>query len=163
MVREKGIDYDNYLQKALRQVIRNVLQNTAIQGLPDPHHFYITFATNHPWVRMPDYLRKEYPEEMTIVLQYDFEDLEVEHDHFSVTLRFDDIGEQITVPFLAILRFVDPSVRFGLQFFPSSSPMPDSFVPQEESQEEFQDEKIQNEAPEPVRTNIVSLEDFRKK
>jgi len=113
------IDYEKLVQDSLRGVVRTVLNNTAKSGLAGSHHFYISFATNHPDVDIPDFLRNEYPEEITIVLQYEFWDLEVEADFFSVTLCFNNIHERLTIPFSAVISFVDPSVKFGLQFTPS--------------------------------------------
>jgi hypothetical protein len=114
----RAIDYDAIVQKALRQVVREILTDTMEHGLVGNHHYYVTFATNHPWVVVPEYLREEFPDEMVIVLQHEFWDLEVTKDNFSVTLYFDDISERITVPFVSIINFVDPSVKFGLQFLP---------------------------------------------
>ncbi|MEI8295594.1 MAG: ClpXP protease specificity-enhancing factor SspB [Alphaproteobacteria bacterium] len=113
------IDYEQLVQDSLRGVIRTVLTNTAKTGLVGSHHFYISFATNHPDVDIPNFLKEEYPEEVTIVLQYEFWDLEVEDDFFSVTLCFNNVDERLTVPFSAVVSFVDPSVKFGLQFTPS--------------------------------------------
>ncbi|GHS90753.1 hypothetical protein AGMMS49949_00100 [Alphaproteobacteria bacterium] len=151
------LDYDAVLQKALRQVVRDILMDVVHQDLPEPHHFYITFVTDHPWVKMPEYLLKEYPTEMTIVLQYDFWDLEVEHDRFSVTLLFDDISERITVPFIALINFVDPSVKFGLQFEPIYETSEEARTPNETESGDGPKKK------DTARTNVVSLDDFRKK
>ena len=53
---------------------------------------------------------------MTIVLQNQFEDLNVMDDHFTVRLSFNQIPETLIVPFSALTRFYDPSVSFGLMF-----------------------------------------------
>jgi len=65
---------------------------------------------------LPDYLRAKYPEEMTIVLQHQYWDLILGPNHFEVTVSFNKQQERIRVPFAALSAFVDPSVRFGLQF-----------------------------------------------
>ncbi|MDP2193817.1 MAG: ClpXP protease specificity-enhancing factor SspB [Alphaproteobacteria bacterium] len=95
-----------------------MLKKVAISGLTSDHHFYIGFSTTHAGVQLPSYLREEYPEDMTIVLQHEFWDLAVDEHGFSVTLSFDDMDENIYVPFDALISFVDPSVTFGLQFAP---------------------------------------------
>ncbi|MDR2782031.1 MAG: ClpXP protease specificity-enhancing factor SspB, partial [Holosporaceae bacterium] len=118
MSKNRVIDYESRIQKALREVVRDILIDVANNGLQEPHHFYITFDTNHPWVKIPDYLKEEYPSEMVIVLQYDFSDLTVSDDVFSILLEFDDVDENITIPFMSLINFVDPSVKFGLQFAP---------------------------------------------
>ena len=108
--------YDALVDDALRSVVRRVLTQVAEKGLPGSHHFYISFRSNDPGVRLPDYLRAKYPEEMTIVLQHQYWDLIIAEDFFEVTVSFNKQQERIKVPFAALSAFVDPSVRFGLQF-----------------------------------------------
>ncbi len=108
--------YDQYVDEALRGVARRVLHDVARDGLAGNHHFYISFRTGAPGVSIPDYLRSRYPEEITIVLQHQFWGLEIEDKQFSVTVSFNKQNERLTVPFAALTAFVDPSVRFGLQF-----------------------------------------------
>jgi len=110
------IRYDILAQEALRGVVRRVLSDAAKNGLPGEHHFYVSFDTRVPGVRLSPRLRNEYPEEMTIVLQHQFWDLSVTDQAFEVALSFHGISERLLVPFAAINRFVDPSVEFGLQF-----------------------------------------------
>jgi hypothetical protein len=108
--------YDALVDDALRSVVRRVLTQVAEKGLPGSHHFYISFRSTDPGVVLPDYLRAKYPEEMTVVLQHQYWDLIVAPDHFEVTVSFNKQQERIRVPFAALSAFVDPSVRFGLQF-----------------------------------------------
>lgn len=108
--------YDALVDDALRSVVRRVLAQVADKGLPGSHHFYISFRSADPGVQLPDYLRAKYPEEMTIVLQHQYWDLVVHNDYFEVTVSFNKQQERIKVPFGALSAFVDPSVRFGLQF-----------------------------------------------
>ena len=111
------IGYENLMQDALRSVVRAALQEAASpRGIPGKHHFYITFRTHAPGVVIPDPLRARYPDEMTIVLEHQFWDLEVYADRFRVILKFSGQPQPITIPFAAITRFFDPSVKFGLQF-----------------------------------------------
>ena len=110
------IRYDLLAQDALREMVRKVLIEVAKSGLKGEHHFNITFATGSPGVRIPERLREQYPQEMTIVLQYQFWDFRVGADTFEVGLSFGGVPERLTVPFAAITSFVDPSVQFGLQF-----------------------------------------------
>jgi hypothetical protein len=108
--------YDRMVERALRGVVREALARTAASGLPGTHHFYITFQTKHPGTKIPESLSTQYPEDMTIVLEHQFWDLEVDEDHFAVTLSFQNRPERLNVPFEAITAFTDPSVKFGLQF-----------------------------------------------
>ncbi len=108
--------YDALVDDALRSVVRRVLLQVAEKGLPGSHHFYISFRSTDPGVELPDYLRAKYPEEMTIVLQHQYWDLIINDTWFEVTVSFNKQQERIKVPFAALSAFVDPSVRFGLQF-----------------------------------------------
>lgn len=110
------IRYDILAQDALRGLVRKVLMDTAKNGLPGEHHFYISFNTRAEGVRLSARMRAQYPEEMTIVLQHQFWDLEVTESGFEVGLSFGGIPERLAVPFAAVKGFFDPSVQFGLQF-----------------------------------------------
>jgi hypothetical protein len=110
------IRYDLLTQQALRGVVRAVLSDAARKGLPGEHHFYIAFDTNADGVHMPDRLRSQYPEEMTIILQHQFWDLKVGDDEFEVGLSFGGVPTKLVIPFEAVKGFFDPSVQFGLQF-----------------------------------------------
>ncbi|HMR32562.1 MAG TPA: ClpXP protease specificity-enhancing factor SspB [Geminicoccaceae bacterium] len=151
------------VEAALRTVVRDVLRLLAGEGLPAPHHFYITFRTGHPGVEMPDYLRERYPGDMTIVLQHQYWDLQVEDDGFAVTLSFNDQLQRMRVPYNAVKVFADPGVEFGLQFTlepaPESGseptrllagPQPRAVVPADAK-------------PEGAGAEIVALDRFRKK
>ncbi|MDR3372649.1 MAG: ClpXP protease specificity-enhancing factor SspB [Ancalomicrobiaceae bacterium] len=110
------IRYDVLVQEALRGVVKKLVAEIARVGLPGQHHFYIAFDTKHPGVRMSSRLRQRYPEEMTVVLQHQFWDLNVTEQAFEVGLSFSGIPERLVVPFNAVKGFFDPSVQFGLQF-----------------------------------------------
>jgi hypothetical protein len=110
------IRYDILAQEALRGLVRTVLTDAARNGLPGDHHFFITFDTQFPGVRISPRLLAQYPEEMTIVLQHQFWDLRVADDGFEVGLSFGGVAERVHVPFTAITSFADPSVQFMLQF-----------------------------------------------
>jgi hypothetical protein len=112
----RSIDYGSLMHRALRGLIHEVLRDVAARGLPGAHHFFITFDTRHPGVKMAAWLKERYPEEMTIVLQHWFEALEAGPEGFSVVLNFGDRPEPLAVPYDAIRTFVDPSVEFGLRF-----------------------------------------------
>lgn len=110
------IRYDVLVQQALRSVVRKVLADGARDGLPGAHHFYVSFDTNAPGVKITNRLHMMYPEEMTIVLQHQFWDLSVSDTGFEVSLSFEKIPERLIVPFDAVTGFFDPSVKFGLKF-----------------------------------------------
>lgn len=110
------IRYDLLAQDALRGLVRKVLTDAAKSGLPGEHHFSISFRTDAEGVKLSPRLREQFPQEMTIILQYQFWDLKVTDQAFEVGLSFGGVPEKITVPFAAIKNFFDPSVQFGLQF-----------------------------------------------
>lgn len=111
------IRYDILVQDALRSVIRKILSEVAKTGsLPGNHHFFITFSTEAPGVRISSRLKEKYPDQMTIVLQYQFWDLKVHDTGFEVSLSFSDIAEKLEIPFSSVRGFYDPSVNFELEF-----------------------------------------------
>jgi len=112
----EGFDYQKIVQDALRDAVRRILSTVAERGLPGEHYFYVGFRTDEPGVEMPRGLREQYPREMTVILQNQFWNLEVEPESFSVSLSFNGRRERLTVPFAALTAFVDPSAEFGLRF-----------------------------------------------
>lgn len=120
---DSAIPYDTWIDEALRSVVRRVLMQAAAEGLPGEHHFYVTFRTPMNGVEIPGFLRAEHPDTMTIVLQHQFQNLEVGRDFFSVSLRFNGKAEALRIPFEAITSFADPSVNFGLQLKAAEAPM----------------------------------------
>ena len=154
---EDAIGYERLMQEAMRGVVRAALQQAAgPHGLPGKHHFYVTFRTPAPGVVLPAHLLERYPEEMTIVLEHQFWDLDVYPDRFRVILKFNGEPHPIVIPFPAVIRFYDPAVKFGLQLEPytdessvtTGEPAPALSAPAE--------------SPQPAAA-IVSLDAFRKK
>ena len=110
------IRYDLLSQEALKGVVRKVLTDAARDGLPGDHHFYVSFRTDHPAVKISSRLRERYPQDMTIVLQHQFDALTVNEQGFEVGLSFSGVPERLRVPFAALSGFFDPSVQFGMKF-----------------------------------------------
>lgn len=153
------IRYDTLIENALRTVVHQAMAKVVQTGLPDEHHFYISFLTTFPGVEIPDYLREKYPEEMTIVLQHQFFGLTVNDDGFSVLLSFNNVRERLTVPFAAITTFADPSVNFALQF--QNIP-----VSGEDEMLDAPSPSAGDSAPsegDSKRGEVISLDKFRKK
>ena len=113
---DEFIDYGKLVDRAMRSVLRDALEIARDQGLPGDHNFYITFETQKIGVDISPVLGAQYPEEMTIVLEHQFWDLDVTEDSFAVSLSFGGKRERLFVPYDAVTAFVDPSVKFGLQF-----------------------------------------------
>ncbi|HQT65392.1 MAG: hypothetical protein B7Z75_01550 [Acidocella sp. 20-57-95] len=112
------LPYDSWTQEALRHVVVSAIAHAAHEGLPGGHHFYISFKTGYPGVQIPDRLRAQYPDEMTIVLQHQFHSLTMDEVEqvMSVGLSFSGIPSILVIPVAAITSFADPEVRFGLHF-----------------------------------------------
>ncbi|QND50264.1 hypothetical protein HB780_17795 [Rhizobium lusitanum] len=164
------IRYDILAQDALRGVIRKVLTEVGATGrLPGDHHFFITFLTGAPGVRISQHLKSKYPEQMTIVVQHQFWDLKITESLFEIGLSFSDVPEKLVVPFNAIRGFYDPSVNFELEFdvplADDDEEMPTGEitaypVPAEGSEEPAVEAK---EGEEKKPGSVVSLDAFRKK
>ena len=92
---EDHLRYDILAQEALRGVVRKVLAEVSRTGLPGEHHFFISFATRAPGVRLSEKLLTQYDKEMTIVLQNQYWDLKVNETGFEVGLSFDGVAPWI--------------------------------------------------------------------
>ena len=114
------IDYEALTLQAMRDVARGALKRVAEEGLPGDHHFYVEFDTTAPGVALPEFLRSQYPERMTIVLQHQFSGLNVETGHFRVDLAFGGVPATLTVPFAAMTAFMDPAAQFAVRFAPEA-------------------------------------------
>jgi uncharacterized protein len=168
------IGYQALTDSALRGVVRDALRRIEKSGLIGAHHFYLTFKTHAEGVDIPDFLKEQYPDEMTIIIQHQYWALKVKDDYFEVTLTFKKLPAPLHIPFSALTAFFDPGVQFGLQFRsdaegqqqkPASGPVAVPPSPPEANAD----------APEPVGPKpapaaekagpgeVVSLDSFRKK
>ncbi len=153
------IGYHALTDAALRGVVREALRRIEKQGLIGSHHFYLTFRTADPGVEIPDFLRQEYPEEMTIILQHQFWGLKVKDDRFEVTLTFKKVPATLSVPFTALTSFMDPGVQFGLQFKSEDAAAANTgTLPRPQPADETGAGQAQPQA-----ADVVSLDKFRKK
>lgn len=172
------IDYGQLIDDAMHIIVKKALERVCKEGLPGKHHFFISFITDYPGVSISEALKSKYPDEMTIVLQHQFEDLKITDKGFSVVLSFDNIKEKIVVPFDALVAFADPSVKFGLQFRPTEEFDEDDYfdeddflVPGEEEildkisekDKESKSDSKGKKSSKSKKTNVVDLNSFRKK
>ena len=161
---EDLIRYDILAQEALRGVVRKVLAEVARTGLPGEHHFFISFVTRAPGVRISQRLLEQYDKEMTIVLQNQFHGLKVTETGFEVELSFDGRPEMLSIPFAALKGFFDPSVQFGLQFdverIPAAEPAAELSAAPTPPAPSDAEKPAGSEAP---GEKVVSLDSFRKK
>ena len=108
------IKYQKILDKNMLNVFKDILTNIRDRGLSNNNHLYITFFTNHKNVKLPNWLKQKYPEEMTIVIQYEYYDLQINKNNFSISLSFNDIKTNLIIDYDSIISFADPSANFGL-------------------------------------------------
>ncbi len=153
------LPYDTWTQDALRQVVVSAIGHAAREGLPGGHHFYLTFKTGYPGVSIPDRLRAQYPDEMTIVLQHQFHSLNMDEDNgaISVGLSFSGIPSTLVIPVKAVSAFADPEVRFGLNF---EVEMPEKVPLSELPAPEGDDVPAR---PQDGPAEVVSLDAFRRR
>ena len=161
------IDYQVYIDRAMRSMVGRLLARVAEDGLPGEHHFVVSFRTDADQVELSPTLRAQYPEEITIVLQHQFWELEVDDEMFAVTLRFGGRPERLCVPFSALTAFVDPAAQFGMRFeseaeIQADSDRPDSRSPatSDAPAAPSSDETSPEVAAE---ASVVSMEDFRRR
>lgn len=170
------IGYQALTDSALRGVVRDALRRIEKSGLIGAHHFYLTFKTHAEGVEIPDFLKEQYPDEMTIIIQHQYWALKVKDDYFEVTLTFKKLPAPLHIPFNALTAFFDPGVQFGLQFRaegeaskPASGPV---MVPNHgaEAAKEEPSDPVNTKAgsgpgdkPGPGQGEVVSLDSFRKK
>jgi hypothetical protein len=154
----QSIDYGNLMHRAMRSLIQEVLRDVAKRGLPGAHHFFITFDTRHEDAKLADWLRERYPEEMTVVMQHWFDNLDVGDDGFAITLNFGDAPEPLYVPYDAIKTFVDPSVEFGLRFETHEDDDDDD----DNDDDTSDDTSPDDDEPPHKDADIVSLDSFRR-
>lgn len=149
---QNDINYDKLMEKALKHLVIEALKLAAEEGLTGENHFYISFKTNHPAVRMSSDLLNQYPEDMTIVLQHQFANLMLSAEYFEVDLSFNGVPHTLRIPYEAITYFADPYARFALSFASSEEVQNNQPQPQEEVK------KVSGGAAE-----VVSIDALRKK
>ena len=170
---EEALDYPAMIDNAMRNVVRDAIVQVKSHGLPGEHHFFISFRTDFPGVEISPALKDRYPEEMTIVIQHQYQNLDAWDDGFTVTLSFNNIPEKLVVPFAALTAFADPSIKFGLQFHTR-----DTSAQEDESvscpatgksknapppSASFDEEPPSDDTPPANDEKVLSLDAFRKK
>ena len=154
------INYEEIIKDSLKIAIKKLLLDVSLNGLPGDHHFYISFITNLPDVKIAEWMMKDYPNEMTIVIQNWFENLHVDDKSFSIVLNFKNKPEKLNIPFESIISFSDPSVNFSLQFEGSVSQNLETIMDIKEKDPKTQSDKDDLESVK--NNNIIQFEKYKK-
>tara|TARA_B000000557_G_scaffold242683_1_gene223101 strand:- start:36 stop:512 length:477 start_codon:yes stop_codon:yes gene_type:complete len=154
------INYEEIIKDSLKNAIKKLLLNVSLKGLPGDHHFYISFITNFPGVKIAEWMMKDYPNDMTVVIQNWFENLHVDDKGFSIVLNFKNKPEKLTIPFESIISFSDPSVNFSLQFDSSVTQNLETIMDIKEKDPQNQSENDDLESEQ--KNNIIQFEKYKK-
>ena len=141
------IEYQKILDKNMLNVFKEILINIRDNGLSNNNHLYVTFITSHENVKLPNWLRQKYPNEMTIVIQYEYYDLEINKNNFSISLSFNDIKTNLKIDYNSIISFADPSANFGL-------------ILQKNKIQKKVNKKKENKNPN--KNNVINFSNFKK-
>ena len=144
------IDYQKFVTDAYMSVVKNALMVASVDPDPAKICFYITLETTDANVVIPEWLRAQYPTSLTIVLNEQFDNLDIMDSYFSVIVYFDGKAVQIDAPFEAIIAFVDPLNDFKVGF--TSSRNDGSAIPM-----------VNEELPDGDNSNVISFDDYKNK
>ncbi len=158
---ESLLPYEKWIEQALRHVVAQAIEHVAVEGLPGGHHFYITFRTGHPGGELPQRVKAQYPQEMTIVLQHPFWDLRFNRDTqaIQVGLSFGGVPSKLVIPLDAVVEFADPHIRYGLRFQAADLPGVEATPPAPEPEEPEAPAEAKDAEP----AQVVSLDAFRRR
>lgn len=145
------IDYGDRINTAILGVVKDILKDLSDSKISSNHCFYISFKTKDKNVKISDNLKKEYPNEMTIVLQNQFWNLLVKKNSFSVTLSFNKKKESLEIPYKSVTKFYDPFVKFSIQ------------LDSKEERKKLTKTIEKNKQVKDKVEKIITLDDFRKK
>lgn len=167
------IGYDEIIENSMRTVIYETLKKIEVKGLPGSHYFIISFSTKYPGVKVSKAIQDKYSEEMTIVVQHQYQNLKVTQDHFEISLSFSGKFEKLLVPYSAVTSFADPSMNFGLKFSVSLEDMEGAEVSVIDPKDHANKNKLAIDGVKGKKTSkskskvdlsekIISLDQFRK-
>ena len=149
------INYQEILKKNMINVFKDVLLNIKNFGLQENHHLYITFNTENKKVKIPEWLKKKYPQEITIVIQYEYWNFKVNKNSFNISLSFQDIITNLSIPFDSVISFADPYANFGLKLKQNNDiTNPD--------QKNFKKKKKEKQINKTNKDNIIDFKTFKK-
>ena len=102
------------IRQALYKIVREILEEVAQKGLQGEDYFVIQFQT--PKATIPDFVRAKYPQEITIILQHQFQDLVLTANAIEVVLTFGGVASNIVIPYETLMVFANPVSGLALTF-----------------------------------------------
>ena len=148
--------YQSFLNESMLELVKKILAKIKFSGLPENSSVYFSFQTDDPMVKLSDKMRMVYPKEITIVLQYQFHDLQIGSDYFSVAISFSGIKETICVPFSSLTSVVDANNGLSLKLNPEITKLSNS--------NNIAKKDLENTMNKPKNSGkIVVLDNFRNK
>ena len=102
------------IRQELYKIVRDLLEEVAEKGLQGEDYFVIQFQT--PKATIPDFVRAKYPNEITIILQHQFQDLILTANAIEVVLTFGGIASNIVIPYETLMVFANPVSGLTLAF-----------------------------------------------
>jgi len=162
---ESLLPYERWIEQALRHVVAQAIEHVAQHGLPGGHHFYLTFRTGDPGVELPQRVRAQYPQEMTIVLQHQFWDLSYDRssETIHVGLSFGGVPAKLSIPLDSVIEFADPHIRYGLRFQTPSADEPAAETEKPAGALPAPDSASDDPAAPSEPAQVVSLDAFRRR
>ncbi len=110
------INYNVLIERAMRDVVKYVLKKIQKSNSVKNYCFVFHIDTNYKGVILPNYIKLQYPHEITLILQHQFDNLVVRNNSFSVNLSFSGKMEHVVIPFGAIMIFSDQEAGIELRF-----------------------------------------------
>jgi len=143
------IDYQKILNDNMINVLKDILKNIENNGLSNNNQLYITFLTGNSKTKIPSWIQEKYPEEMTIVIQYEYYGIKINKSNFEITLSFNDIKATLKIHYDSIISFADPSANFGLKLV------------EKKTQKKF-NKSTRNKVTKNEKDNIINFSNYKK-
>ena len=85
---------------------------------------------------------------MTIIIQYEYSDLEINKNNFLISLSFDGLKTNLKIDYNSIISFADPSANFGLILQKNKI--------QKKLKKNLENKKIKN------KSNVIDFSNYKK-
>ena len=154
------IDYSKLIRKAMVSIVRDALIEVQESSSNKKYCFMFEVNTRHSGVVLPQKILMQYPDTITLIIQYQYSNLKVDNKFFSVNLSFGGEMHNVIIPFDAILIFSDREndfeIRLGDEIFDPESE--EEFYINYEYDNSFENNKNQDNSG----NNLVNFSDLKK-